>query len=229
VPTRPKSDAGVKRRPKRAAATPSTPPKRKRVKDKAAKQRMLLDAAMQVFSEHGYERGTTAEIAHRAGCSESLIFTYFGDKLGLFAEVVVQELDRATERIEVQLNTHLPPTIKEYLWQLFLMRNAATVFPGIPSWTVTARALTDPKFAASTYEPAHKKRVAAIVEGIEHYKASGQIRADVDPEDFAEIITRLLNQTYGIAPRVFATSPARTEELGRVAIEYLERAIATVA
>jgi len=224
VASKVRSETKAKR--SRARVADSTPPKRRRVKDKAAKQRMLLDAALQVFSEHGYEGGTTAEIARRAGCSESLIFTYFGDKLGLFAELVVQELDRATERTEVQLNAHLPPTITEYLWQLFLMRNAAMVFPGIPSWTVTARALTDPKFAASTYEPAHKKRVAAIVEGIEHYKAQGQVRADIDPEDFAEIITRLLNQTYGIAPRVFATSPERTHELGRVAIEYLERAIA---
>ncbi|MDT5287427.1 MAG: hypothetical protein QOF88_2316, partial [Mycobacterium sp.] len=49
---------------------------------------LILAAAHDVFSEHGYARATTREIAERAGVAEPLLFRYFGSKAALFNEVV---------------------------------------------------------------------------------------------------------------------------------------------
>ncbi len=48
----------------------------------------LLKAAIQVFSEHGYERATVREISRVAGTNLALVKYHFGDKLELFREVV---------------------------------------------------------------------------------------------------------------------------------------------
>jgi AcrR family transcriptional regulator len=49
---------------------------------------LILAAAHDMFSEHGYARATTREIAERAGVAEPLLFRHFGSKATLFSEVV---------------------------------------------------------------------------------------------------------------------------------------------
>ena len=48
----------------------------------------ILNAAEQVFAQHGFDGARVDAIAQAAGYNKSLIFQYFGDKLGLYAEVI---------------------------------------------------------------------------------------------------------------------------------------------
>jgi AcrR family transcriptional regulator len=52
-------------------------------------RRLLLEAARDLFSAQGYSGTSTREIAERAGVSETLMFRYFGSKVGLFREALV--------------------------------------------------------------------------------------------------------------------------------------------
>lgn len=45
----------------------------------------LVEAALQLFSEQGYDRTTVAEIAERAGLTKSTFFRYFPDKREVLA------------------------------------------------------------------------------------------------------------------------------------------------
>ena len=49
----------------------------------------ICDAARQLFAERGYGGTATREIARLADVSETLLFRYYGDKAGLFNEVVI--------------------------------------------------------------------------------------------------------------------------------------------
>jgi AcrR family transcriptional regulator len=51
---------------------------------------LLIAAARKLFRQAGYEATTTKDIAALAGVSETLVFTSFGSKLGLFDAAIVE-------------------------------------------------------------------------------------------------------------------------------------------
>jgi len=53
-----------------------------------ARPREILDAALRVFSEAGYERATIADVARRAGVSTGLVVHYYRSKAELFEAVI---------------------------------------------------------------------------------------------------------------------------------------------
>jgi AcrR family transcriptional regulator len=52
-------------------------------------RRLLLESARGLFSERGYSRTSTREIAERAGIAEALLFRNFGSKATLYSEVTL--------------------------------------------------------------------------------------------------------------------------------------------
>ncbi|GAA3619149.1 TetR/AcrR family transcriptional regulator [Nonomuraea rosea] len=65
----------------------------KRPRDAAATRQAIVSAAAQEFAEHGFDGARIDLIAEGSGCNKALIFRYFGDKLGLYTEVL-QRMDR---------------------------------------------------------------------------------------------------------------------------------------
>ena len=62
--------------------------KRGRMHDAEATREAILNAAEEVFAQHGFDGARIDAIAEKAGYNKSLIFQYFDDKLGLYAAVV---------------------------------------------------------------------------------------------------------------------------------------------
>ncbi|NRO95097.1 TetR family transcriptional regulator [Paraburkholderia sp. NMBU_R16] len=75
---------------------PSGRKSQQRVKD-------ILQAGREVFSEKGYERTTTAEIAQRVGVSEATVFSYFRGKRELCVRVISDWYDEIIAAIETGL------------------------------------------------------------------------------------------------------------------------------
>jgi AcrR family transcriptional regulator len=66
-------------------------------------QQRILDAALQVFGEHGYERSTIERVAQLAGCSRVSFYQYFAGKEDVFrhlAAQVARQLRASAEALE---------------------------------------------------------------------------------------------------------------------------------
>lgn len=55
-----------------------------RRRDSARSRELLLQAADELFADHGFDRTTVRDIAGRAGVDPALIARYFGSKTGLY-------------------------------------------------------------------------------------------------------------------------------------------------
>ena len=75
-------------------------PRRGRAHDAEGAREAILNAAEAVFAEHGFDGARIDVIAKASGYNSSLLFHYFGDKLGLYVEVV-KRADREVTEFQV--------------------------------------------------------------------------------------------------------------------------------
>lgn len=71
-----------------AASTDHGTVRKRRIPGEARK--LLLESARNLFSEQGYRRTTTRQIANEANVSEPLLFRHFGSKAGLFDAAMLE-------------------------------------------------------------------------------------------------------------------------------------------
>jgi len=76
--------------------------RRGRAHDAEGAREAILNAAEEVFAEHGFDGARIDAIAETAGYNKSLIFQYYGDKLGLYA-AVLKRTDKETRELQAQL------------------------------------------------------------------------------------------------------------------------------
>src|ERR1700738_4764959 len=88
-----------------AAPKAELPLSRRQPAGRKSQQRVkeILQTGRDVFSEKGYERATTAEIAQRLGISEATVFSYFRGKRELCARVIADWYDEIIAAVEAGL------------------------------------------------------------------------------------------------------------------------------
>lgn len=165
---------------KQTALSPSS-------RDKDARMRAMTDAAVALFSEEGYSAVSTRRIAERAGCSETLLFRYFGDKRGLLMAVCNGLWDhQASERRD-------PPefqTVQEYLEHFLLgeLNDLKRVAPSLK--VVIAALINDPEMTAD-FGKKHDAAAERVAKELRRFQGMGTIAQDVDIEALANAIEQL--------------------------------------
>ena len=76
--------------------------RRGRTHDAEGAREAILNAAEAVFAEQGFDGARIDVIAKASGYNSSLLFHYFGDKLGLYVEVV-KRADREMTELQVRV------------------------------------------------------------------------------------------------------------------------------
>jgi AcrR family transcriptional regulator len=75
----------------------------------ASTREKLVEAAGHVFAEHGYQATTVREIVKRSGANIAAVNYHFGDKLGLYTEVLQQSVRAArVDAINSALDQNAP-------------------------------------------------------------------------------------------------------------------------
>jgi len=78
--------------------------RRGRTHDAEGAREAILNAAEEVFAEHGFDGARIDVIAAASGYNKSLIFQYYGDKLALYAEVIRRADDQTRSMQDEALN-----------------------------------------------------------------------------------------------------------------------------
>ena len=80
--------------------TTSTPARKRRRRNKAARPAELLEAAIGVFVRQGYAATRIEDVASRAGVAKGTVYVYYKDKEALFQAAVRHLIGPAIETIE---------------------------------------------------------------------------------------------------------------------------------
>lgn len=106
----------------------------------------ILDAAVAVFAEKGYDAGSLREIAERVGVSEPAIYRHFANKEDLFLSVVRAVGARMDVEVGSLLDSAQPESVGQALEAVFSNRAqaASTYLPVIQ--TVMVASMHNPTF-----------------------------------------------------------------------------------
>ena len=172
-----------------------------------------------LFAEEGYDGVSTRAVAERAGCSETLLFRYFGGKRGLLLAICNQMTEMRYQRLRAEDYEDLEEYLEQQMLQMLdhMRTNAAAVR------IITATIVTDSELAAE-FEQRHDEEVAYLAEQLAHFQRSGAIAPDVDLVPIASALEQmgfavglLLQVVYGkprAELRAIATALARTLSIG---------------
>ncbi|MGL5860689.1 MAG: TetR family transcriptional regulator [Phycicoccus sp.] len=100
--------------------------------DTARTQRLLLEAAVLEFSEHGPHGARVARVAERAKVNKERIYQYFGNKEGLFLAVLASELGKAVDA--VPLTVEHATDLGEYAGRIFDYQRANPTLIRLLGW-----------------------------------------------------------------------------------------------
>jgi AcrR family transcriptional regulator len=157
----------------------------------AATRQAILDAALEVFGETGYHKGSLREIAARIGISEAGVLHHFPSKRALL-------LATLEHRDDVALRDVFPPDLEDGLpWLLALVEliRVNMTHPGVIELYSTLAGE-----ASGEDHPAHEyftRRYASVVGSAEeHFEivaGEGLLRPDVAPASAARQLIALMD------------------------------------
>lgn len=65
------------------------------------RRQALMEAARQVFLEHGYEGASIEEVMRRVGGSKASLYSYFGSKEGLFFDILAEQSEQFMKDLKI--------------------------------------------------------------------------------------------------------------------------------
>jgi len=90
----------------------------------------ILDAALAVFGEKGYEAGTMRAIAKRVGVTEPALYRHYESKEAILGDIVATAGDRISGDMRKRLDTVTADNVEPMLHALIEMRRGLKGKPG---------------------------------------------------------------------------------------------------
>lgn len=176
-----------------------------REQQKEATRAAILQAALQVFAEHGYTAGSTRDIAARAGAHHALIKYYFKNKETLWRAAVSFLFERQAKELSF---TPAPGALdtaagrrtqaREALrrWVLYCARHPEHAQLMVQESVRDSKRL---RWMADTFVKRTSQSAASLVTLLQ---GEGMLPANVSPVALIYIIVGAAQQFYTLAPEV---------------------------
>lgn len=147
-----------------------------------AKRDEILEAALDLFAQKGYDRTSVREIARTAGLSQAGLLHHFSTKEELFLEVLRRRDDRGTDPGQ-PAHTH---SVDHLIGAVD--RNANE--PGLVRLFVamSAESAEDDSEARAFFAERYEWLLDQIAADVRAHQASGAIASDLDADDAASLL-----------------------------------------
>lgn len=197
----------------------------------AQKRRAILNAATEVFLQHGYLGASMDEVAARAAVSKQTVYKQFEDKKHLFAEVILGPILQAVGRYEQAYADTLDGAddVRQALGDLARRYFDHLTQPGVIQLRrlVLAEADRFPDISGAWFERAFHRTLVLLGESLARLAGRGMLRELPDPTlaayQFAGLIMyKPMNQMMFAGTH----SAPSAEELERIADQAVEMFLA---
>jgi len=166
--------------------------------------REILDAALEVFAESGFEGARVDEIARRAGVNKAMIYYRIGDKETLYSEVLHRVFLHVAEQLENSMQEEDPPEEKLRLY----VRTLAGLMKEHPSFSpIIIREIASGGHHLPDEILLDLKRIVTVLSGILHEGAKKGVFIEARPT-----IVHLMIVGPMVMRRRMETIAARREE-----------------
>jgi len=151
----------------------------------------ILDAALIVFLEHGYERATIDLVVQRASASKATIYSFFGGKEGLFEALVGESAERILAGFPdldggiIDVRAALKNIAQRYL-EVVMAPDAVALWR-----LIVAEGPRFPGLAKDVYRVSNERLVARLAQALRTWSARKRIRpldADQVARQFLAIV-----------------------------------------
>jgi AcrR family transcriptional regulator len=149
----------------------------------------LLQAALEVFAEHGYRNTRLDDVAEAAGVTKGTIYHYFDTKEELLQSAIEHYQTLAFDRIDSVLHdVHLPASTRIRLLVRKLFSARAATNRHLLTLLVRAAAHEVPRVHETWLRDGPARLWALIAELVEEGKARGEFRPDADGDAGARLL-----------------------------------------
>lgn len=140
-------------------------------KDPQERKQEILETAMRLFQEKGYEKTSISDIAKAIGVAQGLCYRYFPSKEVLFDEVVDQYATMQVQALSATVKKDM--TLKQILEGL-----PATVETDDDAYYQLFHGVENPKFHDQLSLKVCEKLVPVVTKLLETAQANGEIHID---------------------------------------------------
>jgi AcrR family transcriptional regulator len=136
----------------------------------------ILDAALTVFLEHGYDRATIDLVVRRASASKATIYSFFGGKEGLFEALVGECAERILAGFPdvdggiIDVRAALKNIAQRYL-EVVMAPDAVALWR-----LIVAEGPRFPGLAKDVYRVSNERLVARLAKALRTWSAGKRIR-----------------------------------------------------
>jgi AcrR family transcriptional regulator len=153
----------------------------------------VLEAAMRVFWEKGYEGATMADLSEAMGINRSSMYTAFGDKESVFHRI----MERYREGPMIYIRQALTqPSLREAIEGLIRGTAEFLSTPGNPRGCLSIQGALACGTEAEPVKQAmidwRKSGEAAIKKRLQRAQSEGELPADIQPASFARYLSSVM-------------------------------------
>lgn len=182
---------------------------------KAATQERILEAAMQLFLDAGFEKTTMTQVAEAAGVSRATVFWHFSDKKSLFREAFNRLVDPFRRSLERDLGD-VAPTQRLHeqiaVYRDFVSARQRSI-DAFVRWAIDGHELG--AMVIDTLLDLHQRVTGAIIQTV-----SEIVPNDIEPEPLAVGLITLLDGNVLLS--MFDSSVERAEVRDRAVDAFVE-------